>query len=100
MDHTIDEWDEFDIVTYAFVDQDRLYARGQFTFHKNVPRINQLWRSCEYMDESRCAHFQYCQGTKAKFRLESAEGCYSAAILSYDTITVTFAVKTWTDIYN
>jgi hypothetical protein len=94
---TPDEWDEFDIVTYGFGDQERLYARGQFTFHKNVPRINQLWRSCEYLTDLDVRFSNIVKG-KAKFRLESAEGCYSAAILSDDKIKVKFAVKAWTDI--
>lgn len=95
---TPDEWEEFDIVTYGFGDQERLYARGQFTFHKNVPRINQLWRSCEYLTNLDVRFSNIVKG-KAKFRLESAEGCYSAAILSDDKIKVKFAVKAWTDIH-
>lgn len=31
---TNDELENFDIVTYGFGDQDRVYLRGQFTFHK------------------------------------------------------------------
>jgi hypothetical protein len=96
---TPDEWDEFDIVTYGFGDQERLYARGQFTFHKNLPRINQLWRSCEYLTNLDVRFSNIVKG-KAKFRLESAEGCYSAAILSDDNIKVKFAVKAWTDIHS
>ena len=29
-----DEWEDYDIVTYTFGDQNRAYLRGQFTFHK------------------------------------------------------------------
>ena len=28
-----DEWDDYDILTYGFGDQDKLYLCGQFTFH-------------------------------------------------------------------
>jgi hypothetical protein len=31
---TQEELQDFDIVTYGFGDQDRVYVRGQFTFHK------------------------------------------------------------------
>ena len=45
-----DEWNDYDIVTYGFGDQDRLYLRGQFTFHRNDPTyINQIWRHCRYV---------------------------------------------------
>ena len=47
---THDELYDFDIVTYGYGDQGRVYLRGQFTFHKNVPdTINQLWRGCKYL---------------------------------------------------
>ena len=48
---TPDELNDFDIVTYGFGDQDRIYLRGQFTFHKNEEKINQLWRSCHYLSD-------------------------------------------------
>lgn len=48
---TPDELQFFDVVTYGFGDQDRIYLRGQFTFHKNDERINQLWRSCRYLSD-------------------------------------------------
>ena len=31
---TTDEWNDYDIVTYTFGDQNRAYLRGQFTIHK------------------------------------------------------------------
>lgn len=48
---TPDELNDFDIVTYGFGDQDRIYLRGQFTFHKNEEAVNQLWRSCHYLSD-------------------------------------------------
>ena len=94
---TADEWQDFDVVTYGFGDQERLYVRGQFTFHKNTPHINQLWRKCEYLTNLDERFANVIQG-KSKFRLESAEGCYSVAILSDRTIKVKYAVKAWTDV--
>lgn len=95
---TPDELDEFDIVTYGFGDQERLYLRGQFTFHKNDPeKINQLWRRCEYlskMDE----RFADVLSGKSQIRFESAEGCYSAAVLESTDIKIKYAVKAFTDV--
>jgi hypothetical protein len=48
---TPDELTDFDIVTYGFGDQDRIYLRGQFTFHKNDAKVNQIWRSCHYLSD-------------------------------------------------
>jgi hypothetical protein len=96
---TRDELEEFDIVTYTFGDQNRLYLRGQFTFHKNKKQsINQIWRACTYltdMDE----RFAKIIHKAESYHVESAEGCYSAAVLDRTDIAVKFAVKAWTDIY-
>lgn len=89
-----DEWNDYDVVTYGFGDQDKLYLRGQFTFHRNDPkRINQLWRHCKYLSEMdiRYAH-------PKKFKFESAEGCYSQAVIRRDDIRVKWAVKAFTDV--
>ena len=89
-----DEWNEYDIVTYGFGDQDKLYLRGQFTFHRNDPHyINQLWRHCKYLSEMdvRYAHTQ-------SLKFESAEGCYSQAVITRKDIKVKWAVKAFTDV--
>ena len=89
-----DEWYDYDIVTYGFGDQDKLYLRGQFTFHRNDPQyINQIWRHCKYLSEMdiRYAHPE-------KLKLESAEGCYSQAVITHKDIKVKWAVKAFTDV--
>lgn len=93
---TTDEWNDYDIVTYTFGDQDRAYLRGQFTFHKNEERINQLWRGCSHLDglEER---FYNLLKRKNPFHFESAEGCYSKVVLDQKDVTIKFAVKAWTD---
>lgn len=97
---TPDELTDYDIVTYSFGDQERLYLRGQFTFHKNKPdTVNQLWRECAYltaMDE----RFRRLVQHTSSYHVESAEGCYSAAVMDRNDISVKFAVKAWTDIYS
>jgi len=89
-----DEWTKYDIVTYGFGDQDKLYLRGQFTFHRNDPLyINQLWRECKYLSEM---DVRYANPDKLKF--ESAEGCYSRAVITKKDIRVKYAVKAFSDI--
>jgi hypothetical protein len=96
---TYEELNDYDIVTYTFGDQQRLYVRGQFTIHKNIPStINQLWRQCSYLsnlDQRFEAIIQHSQ----KYHVESAEGCYSDVLLNQTNISIKFAVKAWTDIY-
>jgi hypothetical protein len=97
---TADELNDFDIVTYTFGDQQRLYLRGQFTFHKNIPAtVNQLWRECSYLSHMDVRFDKIVQHTQ-KYHVESAEGCYSSVVLDQTNISVKFAVKAWTDIYS
>ena len=97
---TPDELNDFDIVTYGFGDQHRLYLRGQFTFHRNDPEtINQLWRECDYLSHMD-TRFANVLSKKQTLSLESAEGCYSAAVLKSNDIKIKFAVKAFTDVEN
>ena len=96
---TLEELNNYDIVTYTFGDQQRLYVRGQFTIHKNQPNsINQLWRHCSYLSNLDERFESIVQHT-TKYHVESAEGCYSAVLLNQTNISIKFAVKAWTDIY-
>ena len=91
-----DEWNEYDIVTYGFGDQDKLYLRGQFTFHKNDPKvINQLWRHCKYLSEM---DIRYSERHEKERKFESAEGCYSQAVIRRKDIKVKWAVKAFSDV--
>lgn len=92
-----DEMSDFDIVTYGYGDQSRAYLRGQFTFHKNVPRINLIWRDCRYLSDLDRRLDDAVRG-KTKYKFESAEGCYSAAVLKRSDLRVKYAVKAWTDV--
>jgi len=93
---TQEELTDWDIVTYSFGDQDRVYLRGQFTFHKNIDRINQLWRGCEYLSQADVRYSKLMKGSE-QFKLESAEGCYSATVLNTNDIRVKYSVKALTD---
>lgn len=95
---TPDELQKYDIVTYTYGDQYRLYLRGQFTFHRNDPeRINQLWRQCDYLTQVD-DRFRKIQRQEIHYHTESAEGCYSAVILNQTNLRVKYAaMKAWTD---
>lgn len=95
---TVDELTYFDVVTYGFGDQDRVYLRGQFTFHRNDPhRVNQLWRACDYLSGMDQRFADVLSGEK-HLQFESAEGCYSAAVLESTDLKVKYAVKAFTDV--
>jgi hypothetical protein len=93
---TPEELSDFDIVTYGFGDQNRVYLRGQFTFHKNNHKINQLWRKCEYLSRLDRRFGKVLAGEQ-KLKFESAEGCYSAAVLDRTDLRVKYATKAFTD---
>lgn len=94
-----DEWEDFDVTTYGYGDQDRLFVRGQFTMHRNDPNVvNQLWRPCTYMSDIDMRFFGVANGQKHRF--ESGEGCYSVAILQNEHISVKYAVRAWSDVQN
>lgn len=95
---TADELANFDIVTYAYGDLQMLYLRGQFTFHRNDPKINMLWNSCDFLSNAD-QRFADIMSGKHEFHFESAEGCYSAAILEHNDIKVKYAIKAFTDIH-
>ena len=94
---TDEELRDFDVVTYGFGDQDRVYLRGQFTIHKNTAKVNQLWRDCEYLSKADI-RFMDVLTEKTKLHFESAEGCYSTVVVRRDDIRVKYAVKAASDV--
>jgi len=86
---TSEELNDFDIVTYGFGDQHRLYLRGQFTFHKNNPSVNNIWRQCNHLSQL---------DRRNDFKLQSAEGCYSHMVLKSTNLKVKFATKALSDV--
>ena len=93
---TKDELNDYDIVTYGYGDQNRVYLRGQFTFHRNTPKVNAIWRKCEYLSRLDQRFGKVLAGEQ-KLKFESAEGCYSAAVLDRQDIRVKYATKAFTD---
>ena len=69
-----------------------IFHRGQFTFHKNVHKVNNVWRKCEYLSDLVSRY-----SGKQKWRFESAEGCYSYAAVTNPDIKVKYVVKAMTD---
>ncbi len=106
---TPEELNEFDIVTYGFGDQNRVYLRGQFTFHKNdveedpvshpeTKEIYKIWTKCHYLYHLDTRIMRFIK--QRKFYLQSAEGCYSSAVMSSSEekkLKVKYAVKAWTN---
>ena len=45
----LSELRDYDIFTYHFGDVFRLYLRGQFAAHRNVPHVNNLWTRCPHL---------------------------------------------------
>ena len=43
------ELSAYDIFTYSFGDQFRMYTRGQWTVHRNVEHVNTLYRKCGFL---------------------------------------------------
>jgi len=93
---TADELNDYDIVTYGYGDQNRVYLRGQFTFHRNTPMVNAIWKKCEYLSRLDQRFGRVLAGEE-KLKFESAEGCYSAAVLDRQDIRVKYATKAFTD---
>ncbi|GMH63520.1 hypothetical protein TL16_g03733 [Triparma laevis f. inornata] len=94
---TEEELNDWDIVTYSHGDQGSVYLRGQFTFHKNVDAVNNVWRHCDYLSDLPGRYNLRKGEKKAKYRFESAEGCYSYAALQEENIKVKYVVKAMTD---
>ena len=88
---------DWDIYTYSFGDQWRMYTRGQWTVHRNAPAVNGYFRRCRFMvgDEQlrRLEHSSH---------YESAEGCYAKVVSTskvrriYEIISHNHFMHGWT----
>lgn len=81
---------EFDVFTYSFGDNDRLYTRGQLTVHRNAARINHLWKLCTELSTE--VIMQALQHTGITERCYS----YAVAMLAQD-VKVKYVTKAFTD---
>ncbi|CAM9647952.1 unnamed protein product, partial [Laminaria digitata] len=89
------EMRDYDVVTYSFGDQERAYLRGQLTVHKSIPKVNHIWRNCPHLSN----YLQRIENTieTKRYSLESAEGCYSMALMYTRDVKAKYAVKVFTD---
>jgi len=94
---TAEELEYYDIVTYGYGDQHRVYLRGQFTFHKNNLKIKNLWRKCDHLVKMD-TRLQSIISGQEKFQFQSAEGCYSYVVLESSDIKVKYASKALTNL--
>jgi hypothetical protein len=51
---------DFDIFTYTFGDNTRLYQRGQWAVHQNNPKVNALWLACPELTQNFAKVTQEC----------------------------------------
>ena len=71
----------FDVITLGFrgrPDHFQAYVRGQFTVHRNVPRVNALWRGCTVLKDFRSFALGDTPFRDWLFNVD--ESCYSDAI--------------------
>jgi len=81
----------YDIVTFSFGDNNRLYLRGQLTIHKNNNVVNNIWRGCHYLSEIGM------ERSSSHLPFESAEGCYSKVVADRDDIDTVYIPVQFTD---
>ncbi|CAM9865198.1 unnamed protein product [Ectocarpus sp. 12 AP-2014] len=89
------EMRDYDIITYSFGDQQRAYLRGQLTVHKSTHKVNHIWRGCPHLSNY-YRRIERTMETK-QYNLESAEGCYSMALMYSKDVKAKYAVKVFTD---
>ncbi|KAL1520353.1 hypothetical protein AB1Y20_021943 [Prymnesium parvum] len=97
------ELSDFHVVTYSFGDNEGIYLRGQWTVHKNIPFVNEIWMGCKHLARGLqnelyqkivWAKHMESQGKKSYHkRFLSAEGCYSYAALHTAGLKVKVANK-------
>jgi hypothetical protein len=83
------ELEDFDIFTYTFGDNERLYTRGQFAAHRNIPRINALWQACPELSTNIYLEARRHTGV--------TERCYPYALAQAVNVRVLFTPKAMAD---
>jgi len=91
---------QHDIVSVTFGDPYILYLRGQLTVHHNLPHINQLERLCAQFTNISSRLRAYDESDGGKWPFQSAEGCYSHAVLKRSNVSVLLATVQASDAFN
>lgn len=42
---------DYHVVTYSFGDNEAIYLRGQWTVHKNIKFVNEIWKGCKHLGQ-------------------------------------------------
>eukprot|EP00736_Rhodelphis_marinus_P009776 Rmarinus@m.25999 len=86
---------DYDVVTYTFGDNQRLYMRGQYTAHVNTKSINTMYQYCSHLGKDLEKNLK--RKLKDPNLFFSAEGCYSKVISQVPKLRVKFATKFFSD---
>jgi len=91
----------YDIITVSFGDNNRLYMRGQLTIHRNTEVVNNLWRNCSHLNRIGQRLDKYFNGddNSHKWSFQSAEGCYSRAVMDRKDLKILITPSQVTDAY-
>jgi hypothetical protein len=91
----------FDIITLSFGDNNRLYMRGQMTINRNSEHVRNLWARCNHLSKigARLSAFYNDGPDKGKWYFQSAEGCYSRAVMDDTRVRVLILSTQVTDAY-
>jgi hypothetical protein len=85
---SIDMLNSYDILTTSFGDNFRMYTRGQFTIHKNIPFLTNLWKSCNHLSKIGERLRIYKDSDYKKWQFHSAEGCYARVIADRNDLSL------------
>ena len=91
----------FDIITLSFGDNNRLYMRGQMTINRNSDHVRNLWARCNHLSQIRTRLSAYYNDgvNQGKWAFQSAEGCYSRAVMDDASVRVLILPTQVTDAY-
>jgi len=97
------ELEQHDIVTYSFGDQEALYLRGQWTVHRNEPRVSSVWQRCDHiagqLQKELLLKVAWVRRMESRGianypkRFQSAEGCYSHQAVSRGDLRIAMVHK-------
>ena len=90
----------YDVYSISFGDTYRMYLRGQLTILKNNQYINSLWKECEHLYNFGQRLLKISSDAKlSKWKLQSAEGCFSKVVIDNNNVSVYIASGQFSDAY-
>ena len=98
---TLEHIHTFDIISLSFGDNNRLYMRGQMTINRNSDHVRNLWARCSHLSQigARLKAYYNDGPEKGKWPFQSAEGCYSRAVMDDTRVRVLILSTQVTDAY-